>query len=280
MLHNLARRLLRRPYLRTALYLNGYFNYAGQRIFAPRGSIIFERITRNGTFEPEIGEAMVAFARPDTTILDVGSNIAVMTAAVLARRSAVRIIAIECSPSTLPYLRRTHEVSRYKERWQVIKVAISGKDQVLDFYTSGPELGPYDGLSDTGRGGAASKVAVIGKRLDTVWDGLGRPPVSLVKIDIEGGEWEAIKGAEALISACRPYIIFEWNVENLRAYNRSAEDIFAIAPERYYIYTLPNLAPLNPSVLSLELMRTEMFLLAPVLPLARSQTIHALPGSF
>ena len=177
----------------------------------------------------------------------------------------------------LPYLRRTHEVSRYKERWQVIKVAISDKDQVLDFYTSGPELGPYDGLSDTGRGGAASKVAVIGKRLDTVLDGLGRPPVSLVKIDIEGGEWEAIKGAEALISACRPYIIFEWNVENLRAYNRSAEDIFAIAPERYDIYTLPNLAPLNPSVLSLELMRTEMFLLAPVLPLARSQTIMRCP---
>src|SRR5262245_32585545 len=41
-------------------------------------------------------------------------------------------------------------------------------------------------------------------------DGLGLPRLDLIKIDIEGMEEEALKGAEATIEACRPVLIIEF----------------------------------------------------------------------
>ncbi|MDB5594719.1 MAG: Methyltransferase FkbM family [Hyphomicrobiales bacterium] len=258
-----VRPFARRQYLKAHLTLRGQIPYAGQKVFCPSGSIIFDRISRTGTYEPEIVDVLVALAKPNTTLFDVGANIGVLSSAVLARRSDIRIVAFECSPATLPYLRRTHESSTHKDRWEIMEVAAADQDGVLDFYTFGAEQGAYDGLSSTGRGGTSIKVSVTARRLDAVWEDLKRPEVSLLKIDIEGGESAAMKGAAALIEVCRPYIVFEWNTINLCAYGVAADQIFSLVPSGYELYSLPFLTEVKRSLLTLELSRTEMFLLAP-----------------
>lgn len=256
--------IIRRRYLEAMVLATGAFRYCGQRIYTPINSFIFQHIANTGAFEPEILQIIIALTRPGTYAIDVGANIGVMSVPILVSCPEVNVISVECSPSTLPYLRRTYDISPHRNRWKLCEVAIGDKEGSLEFYTSGPASGAHDGLKDTRRVGVTSIVTVPATTLDTLWREHGKPPVSVIKIDIEGSEFEALSGAEELISQFRPYIIFEWNTQNIAAYGRVGVDIFKLVGPGYEIYSLPSLNLLRPSLLPIELSRCEMFLLAPV----------------
>ncbi len=252
--------------MRSSRALKGSFPYYSQQVYAPRGSVIFERIVQHGIFEPEILSAMQTLAVSGTSVLDVGANIGVMSAALLEARRDVSVLSIECSPSTLPFLRKTHGASPHKARWQVLEVAVGKQDEEMPFFTAGCANGAFDGLMNTHRGGPRMQIVVRVRRLDAIWEELLCPKVSVIKIDIEGGEFDAISGATKLLDRCRPYIIFEWHATNLAAYQRDAQDIFELCNRDYELFTLPALQPVTPSLLPLLMVQTEMFLLAPSPP--------------
>jgi FkbM family methyltransferase len=259
----LVRVPLRRYTIRGIRAVTGNFPYYNQRVYTPRGSVIFERILQFGTFEPEILLTMQSLAKKDTIVLDIGANIGVMSIALLQLRQDISVVSIECSPSTLPFLRKTFAASPHHSRWRIIEVAVGEKDGKLPFFTAGRAMGAYDGLKDTCRGGPTTSVAVKVKKLDQIWEDLSCPEVSLIKIDIEGGEFDALSGAARLMAKCQPYILFEWNEANLTAYNRKAADLFQLRKEGYELFTLPSLQRVKPSLLPIMMAQTEMFLLAP-----------------
>jgi FkbM family methyltransferase len=254
---------VRRPYLEALVALTGAFPYFSQRVHTPRKSVIFQRILASGVFEPEIVDALVTLAKPNSTVVDVGANIGVMSIAMLNRRHDVSVVSVECSPSTLPFLRKTHATSSHRNRWTIVEAAISNTEGEVSFFTSGSANGAYDSLSDTGRGGDSQEVRVLAAKLDTIWTSLGRPQVSIIKVDIEGGEFGAIESAQELISACRPIIIFEWNKVNLRAYNLAPDDLFKLPLSDYEIFAIPSLTPIHRTLLPLIMRETEMFLATP-----------------
>ena len=62
-------------------------------------------------------------------------------------------------------------------------------------------------------------------RLDDVL--LKRAKVSLIKLDIEGGELDALRGAKGVITKCRPAIIFECGSEqDLRRQDLSRRELY------------------------------------------------------
>lgn len=255
---------LRNAWLRASIARNGYFRYYNHRIHAPARSVIFERIVHDGVFEPEILLAMRTLANTGTHVFDVGANIGVMSTALLQMRGDVNVVSIECSPSTLPYLRKTHAESPHKKRWTICDVAVGAETGDFPFFTAGGANGAYDSLKDTGRGGPTNKVMVQVKTIDKIWGDLSCPQVSLIKIDIEGGEYNAILGATQLIGQCKPHIVFEWNATNLVAHNREPQDIFDILQSEYDLLALPQLQPVTPALLPLMMAQTEMFLLTPL----------------
>jgi len=256
--------ILRRPYLEASVALTGAFPYYSQKVHTPRKSVIFQRILTFGIFEPEIVEALIALTKQNSVVIDIGANIGIMSIALLSSRPDVSVVSIECSPSTLPFLRATHAGSDYGDRWRIVEAAIGNIDGEVSFYTAGAANGAYDSLSDTGRGGDTKEVKVQASKLDTVWVSLGRPRVSVIKIDIEGGEFGAIEGAQELIADCRPMIIFEWNNENLRAYNRDPSDLLKLPLVNYEVLAVPALIRISGSLLPLIMRGTEMFLACPI----------------
>ena len=50
--------------------------------------------------------------------------------------------------------------------------------------------------------------------------------VSLIKLDIEGGEYDALAGAEKTIKRCKPYILFE--------FGKGGADAFGVTPVRMF----------------------------------------------
>ncbi len=258
-----VRRKLRQLRAAISLRKSGHFVYFGQPVFASMNSVIVERIMREGVFEPEILSAMDSFSAQDSCVFDVGANIGVMSVALLAKRQDLRCVSIECSPFTFPLLRKTQQISSWKERWTIVEAAASDANGTVSFYTSGADRGAYDGLEDTGRGGATQEVSVTAKTIDNIWLEVGKPQVSMIKIDVEGGETLAIRGARLLVETCRPTIIFEWNQDNLKPYGLDAHEIFNLGLPSYDVFALPSLVKVRPQTVRALMAQTEMFAAVP-----------------
>jgi hypothetical protein len=53
--------------------------------------------------------------------------------------------------------------------------------------------------------------------LDAEWIAAGRPEVSALKIDVEGGELDVLRGASELLASQRPAVLLEaWGAEQLQ----------------------------------------------------------------
>ena len=63
---------------------------------------------------------------------------------------------------------------------------------------------------------------------------MGRPKIEVVKIDIEGAELLALRGARDFLRECRPTIFLEIEPRNLKAYPYSKEDVVRFFEENDY----------------------------------------------
>jgi len=243
----------------------GWFRYWGARVYFPRGSEVFLRACREGTYEVENVRAICAAARADTWFVDVGANIGLLSVAVLGSEKTLHVLSLEPSPNSLGHLRRTWELSPYRERWVIVGKAASARDGSAPLRVGALALGAYDSLVDTDRGGPQSTVQVPLTTLDAEWQALGKPPVTVVKIDVEGCELDVIAGASALISRDRPAIVLEWSAANLQAAGRQPDDLLRVCRGLgYAVAALPgcHLVP-NSAILRQQMRRTESFLLVP-----------------
>ena len=243
----------------------GAFPYFGTKVYFPKQSFLFKLACQQGIYEMENLNFIISLIHPETTYFDVGANIGLMSIPVLKKHESCQVISFEPSPNTLTHLTRTCANSQYTDRWHVIGKAAGSEPGILDFFIASPEMGAYDGLRDTKRANTNQKILIPVTTLDSEWQTLGSPNVSLIKIDIEGAELDALRGATQCIKESRPSILLEWSAINLKAYNCSVESILGFARSiGYTLYSLPTLAEVNDMIpLRLHMLRTESFLLIP-----------------
>jgi len=161
--------------------------------------IIGYGISRTGIFEMPVVEAIYRLVDSSDTVLDVGANIGYMTAAALSA-GAKKVIAFEPHPVLFARLLRNVErwdnEPRFRGRVNVRNEAIdSGGGRATLFIPKG-EFAGNQGIAtletniyQTG----FDKVEVAGTTLDTVIHE-HREPIGLLKIDIEGHEFQAFRG--------------------------------------------------------------------------------------
>ena len=257
----LAKRLL----FGTVPFFRGRFRYFNQVVHFPLGSHIFVRACEEGVYERDVTDLILTLVEPETTYFDVGANIGLLSVPVLTLCPTVRVLSIEPSPDTLSFLHRTQLTARRSKDWTIIGAAVGAKAGEADFWSSGGAMGAFDGLRDTGRGGQKHVVRVPVRTLDDIWREKGCPPVSIMKIDIEGGEYHALQGGRELISNARPILIIEWTERNLAAYGIKSEELLHLCAElRYVAYAYPSLILIEvQAILKIMMTKTETFILAP-----------------
>ena len=70
---------------------------------------------------------------------------------------------------------------------------------------------------------------------------LGSPIVSVIKVDVEGGEYGILLGSKRTIAACRPCILIEWYKEYLENHGTAWASILKFAEELdYSVYAIPD----------------------------------------
>jgi FkbM family methyltransferase len=208
---------------------------------------------------------MLSALRPDSTAIDIGANIGLLSIPLLAAQSALQVLSIEPSPNTLACLQRTIAGSIYRSRWTAVPVAVGDRESTVEFFCASAPLAVYDGLRDTRRAGPTQRVRVPLTTVDSIWMERGRPDVCLLKIDVEGGEALVIKGAASCLRAARPLVLIEWNAENLRAFNCASDAILPLAEDLgYTVHAVPSLTlASSPAHLRALMLLGESFVLLP-----------------
>ncbi len=245
--------------------LAGSFPYLGTKVYFPKNSLIFYMAYEQGIFESENVSLLSQIYKPDTIYFDVGANIGLLSIPLLTSQPHCKVVSFEASPNTLPYLLKTAENSAFRKRWLVIGKAVGESLGSASFTVSSSDVGAFDGFEDTKRAGATKKVTVPVTTIDYEWELMGTPRVSVIKVDVEGAELQVLKGAQKCISRERPFILIEWNLVNLNAYQCKPEQLLLFADAiGYQIFSVPTFVPVaNSLVLRAQMFKTENFLLFP-----------------
>jgi FkbM family methyltransferase len=144
-----------------------------------------------GTYEREKMAAFAAELRPETVVYDIGANVGAYT--VLAASRCRQVHAFEPYSPNLTHLHRNVSVNRFKN-CVIVPTAVGATDEPVSF-----EEGK-DGF--VGRVDGEGLLRVPCTRLDSY---IGRHPApDLVKMDIEGAEFDALQGARELLRTKRP----------------------------------------------------------------------------
>lgn len=229
---------MKKQILNNYAYLGDYralaMTYFGRRIILDTRNVQNYQIISHGMYEPAVAWAIEENLKSGDTMLDVGANIGFFT--LLANHivgSKGKVYSFEPNPEIFELMSASVFNNAFRPR--------SERHNVAAFYETGElELT----WSSSGHGGGRlrtservksdEKTAMV--TTDKI-DNLVKPsdlPVQLIKIDTEGSELFALKGAEQVIKNspdCK--IITEWNPGFLRDRGASIEEAVEFVSSRF-----------------------------------------------
>jgi FkbM family methyltransferase len=181
------------------------------------------------------------YLKPGTVVLDVGAHIGNFTVPIMrAIGPAGLVLALEPHPGILPCL--LHNVD--KERRQnpaaagctILNYAAGAEDGILKLHCNPTNYASNTLLTNVFDCSVpAVDVKVV--PLDAISDG-GRE-ISFVKIDVEGGEFQVLKGAQRLLKQHHPAIFMEFSENFLPLAGVTEEELFAFLRELGYSNFVP-----------------------------------------
>jgi len=261
---NLRRRFKRGLYGKCPGF-KGRLPYFGERLYFPPDSVVFDLACAQGIYEHENLRIMQSALRPQAWYFDIGANIGLMSAPLLDAEPTLQVVSVEASPGTASYLARTIAASPRRDRWRFVAKAVGATEGETAFFASDESHGAYDGVKDTGRGRAPREIKIPLTTLDTLWREFNQPDICLVKIDVEGGEADVLRGGHSCLRVTRPYVLLEWNAQNLAAYGCLPGALLELAAALdYEVLGAHGLAPVTSSAnLALQMKMKENFVLVP-----------------
>lgn len=173
--------------------------------------------------ERALFDALRAQVGPGDIVLDAGANIGVITI-VLARcvEPTGRVIAVEMMPDTAARLRR-HIAMNGIGNVEVVEKALSSEsDQMV--MASVPR--GFFGQASIVHDGASADMTTVSVRTATIDALVGDiPSITLMKMDLEGAEPQALLGAERSLENIRAIVFESWS---------GGDDIGGVLSEKGY----------------------------------------------
>lgn len=159
-------------------------------------------------FDTHVIRVIQQFARPDTCLVDGGANYGQMST--ILSKDFAHVHSIEASPYIAWYLKKTaaeflnitvHEAALWHTSGEVIKMFEPDGSPDGRFFSGMGIAGPHETR------GHLPAVNVTSMTIDDIDF---QQPVSVIKLDIQGPELMALRGAVQTIARYRPMIIWEY----------------------------------------------------------------------
>jgi len=161
---------------------------------------------RDASYEPLITRLLLAFGSTSRVFLDVGANIGFYSALLAKSFPDLIVHGVEPNPSLWNRWENNQEINALKGRCVLHKAGLATIDEDTVFYV--PTL--------TGSGGGSRKVLHPEETQREITVSLRTPDslkvptdLSLVKIDVEGAEYDVVRALESRLSESKPTIIIE-----------------------------------------------------------------------
>lgn len=167
-----------------------------------------------GTYEPELRQAAEKLIAPGSVVYDVGANIGYVSL-ICASLSGItgHVYAFEALPGNIERLQQNIKVNGLSGRISVTHAAVIDQNQPVTFYTH------RSGAMGKSAGSAGrdetylDSITVDGIALDAFAFGSEKRIPDLIKMDIEGGEGLALRGAARLLAEEKPALLIELHGE-------------------------------------------------------------------
>ena len=182
-------------------------------------------VTRD--FEPAVRACILEHLQPGDCFVDVGANVGFYSL-VASRRVGPRgtVVSFEPNPTTCAALRRNIALNR-STNVSAFDIALSDRCGQAEFFAD--SNGNSGASSLMRRGSHATPGTVITETWDVFAARRPQPFPRLVKIDVEGGEVEVLRGMCGLLAGPRrPSVILEVSEWSLRQAGSSREELFEI----------------------------------------------------
>src|SRR5688572_9449958 len=166
------------------------------------------------------------FLRPDMVFIDVGANQGEYSLFAAKRLTKGRVIAFEPLPSIRTVFEENIRLNNFSNI-KIFEAGLSDKKGTLEIHEVEDE---HEGLATFFLGDRKSKKSfkVPLVKLDEIADGREFTRIDFIKIDIEGGELNALRGAQNTIRRFKPAIMLEINEETYLAAGYRTQDILDI----------------------------------------------------
>lgn len=181
-----------------------------------------------GVYERTTARRLAEFVRPGMTVVDVGANVGAH-ALPLARAVGPtgRVVAVEPTVAAFGRLCRNRDLNPdLVARLITVHAALGAPNGSLkpSYYSAWP-LEDDDLRHPVHRGAERSTANARFTTLDDLVQSLGINHVSVIKIDVDGGELEVLEGSRGVIQRDRPVVFFELCPYLLSEIGRSANDL-------------------------------------------------------
>lgn len=207
----------------------------GSRLRLAMGSELSHGVFVVGSFDPNEFAFLEGFLQPDMVFIDGGAHEGIYSLfASLRTGPGGRVIAFEPSERECAAWRANMELNgRHATliptalgRTDGEAMLVLAQEQRSGHNTLGEFV--WEGVQESGR------VRVPVRSLDSIAEELGLARVDLLKLDIEGAETQALRGAERVLREFRPALLIEVSPRSLEAQGSSRGELLSLLDQCGY----------------------------------------------
>jgi FkbM family methyltransferase len=200
-------RLIYRDYLKKAVDIVVTGAYGCKYLLPNLIETISFELFINGIYERDTHEFLLKRIPANAVFLDLGANIGSIVIPICRKRNDLRVISVEAAPWVFEYLKKNIELNGLTNIEILNRAILDTDDQEIDFFGPTEKFGK--GSLTPHYTNKSIKVPTI--QIDTLLKKSNISKVDFIKIDIQGFEYYAFKGAAQLLqSPDAPDILFEF----------------------------------------------------------------------
>jgi FkbM family methyltransferase len=213
----------------------------GVRLYVDPTVDLQETIFWTGEYDSRTIDRMKQLLVPDAVVLDVGANIGAYTVQLgHALGKGGRIIAIEPLPANVERLHENVNLNGLEGIVEIVSSAVGDQRGVV-------HLRGADGIDGIASNAVVADSGVVAPitTIDAIAEAHALVRCDLIKLDIEGCEFVALRGAERLLERFRPVLYLELNAHWMKHFGWTFADLLNYLERLEYRFTNERGGPLG-----------------------------------